>query len=410
MKIRGAGQSECTAEVYFSNVHFNKGKTISRKKRLSQYYTNRDVAELLISSLPSDEASTIIDLSAGEGSLLMTAALKYDNAKLYGIDIDDENCRKLDLLQNTTSICLDATHSASFDKIKAQNSTYGIVIGNPPFYTAEHTAYTRFLFKEWALNHKTKYYRAEVLFLMLSLKLLDRDSCCGIVVPDTIFSSEKYKPLREKITSLFKYIDVIELDNKAFLGTEARTHILTVSNKKSISPSITTRSSKKNKAIRLKKEEFIERADHQYNSFKYNNNEKTIETSGIKVMRGNISKTKKTQLHDAIIHSSSFYNDFSLFENNNDSAENGSAVQAVKGDVVVPRVGTRCLGKVGIIRNGSFSITDCVFVIKASEYECGEMVAAALKSKFGVDWIKSISKGIGAQYITLNDIKKLPLR
>nr|HCI8830078.1 hypothetical protein [Klebsiella quasipneumoniae] len=118
----------------------------------------------------------------------------------------------------------------------------------------------------------------------------------------------------------------------------------------------------------------------------------------------------KTQLHDAIIHSSSFYNDFSLFENNNDSAENGSAVQAVKGDVVVPRVGTRCLGKVGIIRNGSFSITDCVFVIKASEYECGEMVAAALKSKFGVDWIKSISKGIGAQYITLNDIKKLPLR
>ncbi|MFW8104134.1 hypothetical protein, partial [Klebsiella pneumoniae] len=112
-----------------------------------------------------------------------------------------------------------------------------------------------------------------------------------------------------------------ELDNKAFLGTEARTHILTVSNKKSISPSITTRSSKKNKAIRLKKEEFIERADHQYNSFKYNNNEKTIETSGIKVMRGNISKTKKTQLHDAIIHSSSFYNDFSLFENNNDSAE-----------------------------------------------------------------------------------------
>jgi hypothetical protein len=58
------------------------------------------------------------------------------------------------------------------------------------------------------------------------------------------------------------------------------------------------------------------------NSFKYNNNEKTIETSGIKVKRGNISKTKKkTQLHDAIIHSSSFYNDFSLFENNNDSAE-----------------------------------------------------------------------------------------
>jgi hypothetical protein len=79
----------------------------------------------------------------------------------------------------------------------------------------------------------------------------------------------------------------------------------------------------------------------------------------------------------------------------------------VKGDVVVPRVGTRCLGKVGIIRNGSFSITDCVFVIKASEYECGEMVAAALKSKFGVDWIKSIS-GIGAQYITLNITKTTP--
>lgn len=385
------------------------GKTISRKKRLSQYYTNRDVAELLISSLPSDEANKIIDLSAGEGSLLLTAKVKYESAKLYGIDIDDENCRKLDCLKNTTSICLDATHSASFDKIKAHNSTYDIVIGNPPFYRVEHTGFSRELFKEWSLNHKTKYYRAEILFLMLSLKLLEREGSCGIVVPDTLISSDKYKPLREKIALSFKFINIIELDNKAFLGTEARTHILIVSNKKSINPEITTRSSKENKSIKLNATEFIERADHQYNSFKYKS-EKTIENSGIKVLRGNFSKTKKTQLHDEIIHSSSFYNDYSQFENDNNSAENGSAIKAVKGDVVVPRVGTRCLGKVGIIRNGSFIITDCVFVIKSSEYECGEMIAKALKSKFGVDWIKSISKGIGAQYITLNDIKKLPLR
>ncbi|ENL6920988.1 TPA: N-6 DNA methylase [Enterobacter hormaechei] len=386
------------------------GKTISRKKRLSQYYTNREVAEMLISSLPSDEAKKIIDLSAGEGSLLSTAIVKYKSAKLYGFDIDDENCRKLECLKNTTSICLDATHSASFDKIKDLNSTYDIVIGNPPFYRSEHTDFSRRLFNEWSLNHKSKYYRTEILFLILSLKLLDQEGSCGIVVPDTVISSDKYKPLREKIASSFKFISIIELDSKSFLGTEARTHILTVSNKINIKPSIKTRSSKKNKAIILNETEFIERADHQYNSFKYNHSEKTIENSGIKVLRGNLSKRKNTQLHDTIIHSSSFYNDYSQFENDNTVAENGTAIQAVKGDVVVPRVGTRCLGKVGIIRNGSFTITDCVFVIKSSEYECGEMIAKALKSKFGVEWIKSISKGIGAQYITLNDIKKLPLR
>lgn len=386
------------------------GKTISRKKRLSQYYTNRDVAEMLISSLPSNEGQNIIDLSAGEGSLLSTATVKYKDAKLYGIDIDDENFRKLNSLNNTTSICLDATQSASFEKIKALNSTYDIVIGNPPFYRTEHTDFSRELFNEWSLNNKTKYYRAEILFLILSLKLLDREGSCGIVVPDTLISSDKYKPLREKIVSLFKFINVIELDNKAFLGTEARTHILTVSNKKTLNPSIKTRSSKENKSIKLSEKEFIERADHQYNSFKNNHSEKTIENCGIKVLRGNLSKTKNTQLHDAIIHSSSFYHDYSQFENNHDSVKNATSIQAVKGDVVVPRVGTRCLGRVGIIRSGSFIITDCVFVIKASEYQCGEMIAKALKSKFGVDWIKSISKGIGAQYITLNDIKKLPLR
>ncbi len=365
---------------------------------------------MLISSLPSDEAKKIIDLSAGEGSLLSTATVKYKGAKLYGIDIDDENCRKLDLLKNTTSMCLDATHSASFDKIKAHNNTYDIVIGNPPFYRAEHTDFSRELFNEWSLNNKTKYYRAEILFLILSLKLLDREGSCGIVIPDTLISTDKYKPLREKIATLFKFINIIELDNKTFLGTEARTHILTVSNKKSITSSIITKSSKENKSIILNKKEFIERADHQYNSFKYNHSEETIEKFGIKVLRGNLSKTKSTKLHDSVIHSSSFYHDYSQFENDNDSVKNGSAIQAVKGDVVVPRVGTRCLGKVGIIRNGSFIITDCVFVIKASEHECGEMIVKALKSKFGVDWIKSISKGIGAQYITLNDIKKLPLR
>ena len=386
------------------------GKTISRKKRLSQYYTNRDVAEMLISSLPSDEAQNIMDLSAGEGSLLSTASVKYKAAKLYGIDIDEINFKKLDSLKNTTSLCLDATQSASFNIIKEQSNTYDIVIGNPPFYRAKHTDFSRKIFYEWSLNHKTKYYRTEILFLILSLKLLDREGSCGIVVPDTIISSEKYKPLREKIASLFKFINVIELDNKAFLGTEARTHIVTVSNKKTLNPSITTRNSKESRSIKLSKYEFIERADHQYNSFRDNRSEKTIENSGIKVLRGNLTKTKNTQLHDAIIHSSSFYHDYSQFENDHDSEKNGTAIQAVKGDVVLPRVGTRSLGKVGIIRNGSFIITDCVFVIKASEYECGEMIAKALKSKFGVDWIRSISKGIGAQYITLNDLKKLPLR
>ena len=387
-----------------------KERKVTRKKRLSQYYTNRDIAEALITAIPTKKAKTIIDLSAGEGALLITARDKYKEAKLYGVDIDEENCNKFSTLQNTTSLCLDSTLPCTLEKIKLLQKKFDVVIGNPPFFQNEHTDFTRSVFLKWSLNFTGKYYRAEILFLILSLELLKSSGSCGIVVPDTIISGEKFTRLREKIVSSFKFIKIIELDNRSFLGTEARTHILIVSNDESIPSSIVTGKSKISSEIELSKDCFILRADYQYNSFKYKDSKITIENSGVRVLRGKVSKSKDSDLLGSIIHSSSFYDNYSFFDNDREIEENAAVIQAVKGDVVVPRVGTRCLGKVGIIRSGSFTITDCVFVIKASEHKCGDMIVRTLKSKFGVEWIKSISKGIGAQYITLNDIRKLPLR
>lgn len=386
--------------------HVNYNKTKINKKYYSQYYTSEKLGDFLVNSIPDCVIQNILDLSAGEGALLISAKKRYKSASLFGIDIDPVNVAKMKLIENMQCYCLDSTEERTLLEIKKIKTMFELVVGNPPFGKGLHSNFTRKYFQKWKLNNDSKYYRLEVLFLIISLELVGNKGCCGIIVPDGILSSEKYSSFREILSQTFKYIHAIELDERSFVGTEARTHILILSNESNATKEIICSSiNHKDLKININKSQFITRGDNRFNSFIFNKGRVTLESENIKIQRGRVIKERGKD----IIHTSSFDESFTIFSNDNEIKVPLPGVYAVKGDVILPRVGSRSLGKVGVVISGFFLITDCVFVIKASESEYANQIINIFKSDFGIQWIKSISKGVGAQYITINDLKKLPL-
>lgn len=376
------------------------------KKHYSQYYTSEKLGDYLVNSIPDCVIQNVIDLSAGEGSLLISARKRYKSADLVGVDIDPANVMKMKSIDGMQCYCLDSTEEKTLSEIKKIKSIFELVVGNPPFGKALHSSFTKEYFQKWKLENDSKYYRLEVLFLIISLELVGNKGCCGIIVPDGILSSEKYLSFREKLSQTFKYIHAIELDERSFVGTEARTHILILSNESTTEKEIICSSiNHENIKIKVDKSQFIARGDYRFNAFRFNKGQVTLESENIKIQRGTIIKERGGD----IIHTSSFNDVFTMFSNDKEMKFPFPSVYAVKGDIVLPRVGSRSLGKIGVIISGFFLITDCVFVIKASESECTNQIINVFKSNFGTQWIKSISKGVGAQYITMNDLKKLPL-
>ena len=69
---------------------------------------------------------------------------------------------------------------------------------------------------------------------------------------------------------------------------------------------------------------------------------------------------------------------------------------AIPGDIVVSRVGSYCIGKVGIVEKGYFVPTDCIFLIRIKDEVLRNKVFYQLKSDIGQSWIRANSKGVSA--------------
>ena len=220
----------------------------------------------------------------------------------------------------------------------------------------------------------------------------------------------RYERFREVLFSNYRIISVVHLGKKRFEGTEACTHILTVKKRKL----------KKSYKIKLEsidfpgkycsisKTEFISRGDYSFHTKPSHLNARKLKTLNVQLMRGRLSNKKLLTMSTDFIHTTSFENsDFKIFSNNNLQINDEKKVR--EGDIVIARVGTRAIGKVGLIYQGNFHISDCMIAIRTNNAETRKFILKTLKSPIGKNWLNSISKGVGARHITMTDLNELPI-
>ncbi|MFV7708390.1 Eco57I restriction-modification methylase domain-containing protein [Shewanella algae] len=385
----------------------NKDSNYNRRF-YSQYYTRNDVSSVLIQKLGHlSESPKIIDLSMGEGSLLHAARAAYPEALLYGCDIDANNVKTV--AENTflkaRAIHIDSTSS---EIIKNFESDFDLIIGNPPFGNTKKTTFLNKILDEFSCNCSSIKTPLELIFLLIGIKLLKDDGVISYIVPDGLLTNKRLEPLREFLYNNYTILSVTYLGKKRFERTEACTHILTI-RKKKLKEKYKIKLESTDHPLNdvfITKEEFVCRADYSFHTRAVRLNATTLKNLEVELIRGKIPKSNLKSMDVDYLHTTSFTCEHNLFSN--DNVESGYSI-AKEGDILIARVGTRSVGKIGCISRGSFYISDCVIIIRANSCEIRDSILSTLKSPFGKSWLKSISKGVGAKHITMSDLKELPV-
>lgn len=383
----------------------------AERKRLSQYYTTSSLGNYLISLLPRDKIfENALDLSAGEGALLKAISEHSRDVQCVGVDIDPKNVIKLAMLKNCIAFHADSTLKTLLEINEISERKYSLILGNPPFQLIDSSEYIREIFKKFNITYSKKKVRSEVFFLFLSLALLQKDGFLAFILPDGYLTNNSHAEFRKKLSEQFRIFKVVEVPPGSFEGTEAKTHMIIVQNSEPHSHIRLAKSDDLLKEIEITNEDFVCRSDFSFYEAPKSLHTTQLGNLDIEMLRGSMKVHEEFKSLN-LIHTSSLSFEGTELISSDDyiPPERGHNRLAVQGDIILARVGTRVIGKFGVVSKGVFRVSDCVIIIRCDNKKMRDSIINTLKSSFGKEWIKLKSKGVGARHIPMNELVKLPV-
>lgn len=199
---------------------FEKIKNKEQREKFSQFFTHKELVNFIISNVPINKNSTILDPACGAGAFLYEVYSKNKNLKnLYGIDIDAlalDLC-KINLQGNKDHLphlkLADTLKQKSLNNIFpeiAKNGGFDIIIGNPPFknliknidYKLSDYSYPD------AVSGVTN---SATLMIIKSYEFLKEDGYLAFVLPKNLIRVDSFYSLRQFLiqnTTLIKIFDI----------------------------------------------------------------------------------------------------------------------------------------------------------------------------------------------------------
>lgn len=391
-----------------------KGTEMTMSRTFQQFFTPKKYSQVMINALEIQPPKKIIDLAMGEGSLLLEAMQRWEGSSYYGNDIDPDCCQ---LISNKHSSLhchhYDIFLNSSISTLVSDIGKVDLCIGNPPFHLIPQDSNIRKILKEFKLDktYKSDFIPSEVPFILQNFKILRENGTLALILPDGFFTNEYLKSFRQFLIENYHIDKVIELPKNIFKKTQAKTHILILKNTK---PSLSTilLSQIEGDSIRISFPDAIKRMDYSYYKHQQSlQNTEYLHTLNVTFLRGKSKYLINDIDEKHILHTTSFKKN-NIFKNNLRTINKLKKYQnqiAIPGDIIVSRVGSNCIGRVGLVQNGYFIATDCIFIIRTEDPKLRELIYNELTSYEGQEWIQSHAKGVAARHITLEEIKKFPI-
>lgn len=166
------------------------GADLASRKKLGQYMTPRETADLLIEKLGTiPETAHFLDPSAGTGELLAAAARVHPHAQLTGWEIDPHVAQHARQHIPTASIItVDSLHEPA-------NPIFDIVVGNPPFFEFSPDTATKNAYSDVIAGRANIY----GLFFKVGLQALKPGGTLAYIVPPSMNTGAYFNKLRTYI-------------------------------------------------------------------------------------------------------------------------------------------------------------------------------------------------------------------
>ena len=349
----------------------------------------------------------IIDMGAGDGALQKGFMEIESGIEFHSIEINKYHFCSLRKLESNIHEVNLLEKPIKLSRTEIPNSCDGMIISNPPYGVLKLTNKLSKLLKQQKLvdeKSKAKYTRKEIIFIARALEHMKCGSEMVFLVPKMIFTGKNTKILRE---TLFKYHNLkkaIILPVGIFDDTEIQTVLLFFTKNAGCSRELMVEEITKDGC----EKNIISDISDIDNLI--SNNNKTLSSLSPIFTRG--VSTAKSLRERCIphIHSSDLVSchktKLNLDSINDDKVQGERIARA--GDILISRVGSRCLGKVVVLESGTSVISDCVIRIKVPK-RIRNKVFNKLISDDVQNWIKSNASGSCAKLISYNILNNLPI-
>ena len=381
----------------------------SNEKNLFFFETPSNVSKKVYNHLSLKEKYNILDIGAGNGSLLRPTV----SNKIHKIAIEVNENLKNELLNVCDDVYIGDLLEYSIKDITQKNHEKSIYVSNPPFGRINATYDIQQLLFSQGLSLKAqpaKSCRIELVFMARVLEAASFGDEAAFIVPVSLLENADFKLVRETLVNKHNLHTCLILPEKAFKKTEVRTAILWL-RPHNISTDGTMQVYKSNyDRFIMDFERFVERGILSIETEV--NNSRTLSPLIINIKRGKSSKNSLLQrkikhihtsdlnrLHAQIIHG---YN--GLSPNVDAPFEN----VARDGDILIARVGTRVLGKTAIFSGKDTVISDCVVRLRVADSD-RNLIFKQLASEKGQSWLKSVASGSCARVLTYDAINNFPI-
>lgn len=373
---------------------------------LNQYYTDQICSDVLVNNLSIPYPRIALDLGFGSGNLLNAAKRRWKHLNLIGIDIDTNNVK----LATST---IKAFEYNGFDPdlpdlIKDKFGNIDLLISNPPYFSIDLNNNNKKILQSAGLiesiSETSRKVPAELIFLAQNLRLLSKTGELGIILPAGLISGQRWQVFRECLFTSYNVTNIIQLPINSFKKTDAQTFILILKNKESIQQGVILSHINHSKKIIVDLREAITRSD--YNFYAKNTSIDSfarINQRDFILFRGNKSHNNLTKMGIEHIHTTNMPKEPTKAKIQH---EQGNELKhAIPGDILVSRVGRRCIGRLLKVTRGCLPISDCIIVIRPRNKAIGTIIWKKLTDDLFQDHLSKAALGVSAKYITYNTIK-----
>ena len=236
-----------------------------------------------------------------------------------------------------------------------------------------------------------------------------------IILPDSAFTGHEFAGLREDLLTNHNIRGIIQLPDKIFKKTEARTHILLMEKCGPIQKRIpiyqSDFSGNIGEAVNISADDLLYRMDHSYYAWKklnkYSNDIIILGDLNVEIKRGHNTKKYLQNKNVPFFHTTSFPSNIKTrIDLKNSPVFDG--IFAEPGDILIARVGKRCIGKVTMVNSGKQVVSDCVYRVRAPEKHRNRIFRELISVR-GQQWLRVIAHGVCAQVISKRDLLHFPL-
>ncbi|MGS1047387.1 N-6 DNA methylase [Burkholderia glumae] len=400
--------------------------------KFGRYYTKDDIGDFLVSQMSSVTPERLLDLGAGEGALSLAAAERWSPKSICTVDIDaDVEIRLKSLLSDKAGtrhrhVKADALSVDLPWRAKPRDRGFDAAVCNPPFIVPRWRKSYGEILEDVGLSGcvpPTGGVDAPLLFLAQNLRSIGPNASLGIILPDSLVSSVRYKRFRDELVARFTVQRVIKLPRGAFVGTDALASILVIHTGRSAGEAIAL--SKLTQDRGVTSEVFIspdlaaERLDYDFHAamatcMTPRQAVRRLADLLEDLRRGSVENAVARAQDLPILHTTSIAVDqlgkWADFTRYTAGPHHSSRwVHAARGDILVARVGRNLEHKVCGVSRGSPLLSDCVYRLRVKP-SYRQVVLDQLTSERGRAWLASRAYGVGARHLSKADLLEFPIQ